>query len=60
MLVDLEKMAVDYAECYADKSRIKFIEKYLSTYNASVRKDDTLYFISKTKGFFEKYSGKSS
>lgn len=34
--MDYEKMAIDYAECYADKSRVKFIEKYLSTYNATV------------------------
>ena len=35
MINDMEKMAYDYAECYADKSRIKFIEKYLSTFNAT-------------------------
>ena len=34
-MVDLEQMAVDYATAYADKTRIYFIEKYLSTFNAS-------------------------
>ena len=35
MIQDFEQIMYDYAECYADKSRIKFIEKYLSTFNAS-------------------------
>lgn len=35
MLLDFEQIMLDYAECCADKSRIKFIEKYLSTFNAS-------------------------
>ena len=34
-MVDLEQMAMDYATAYADKTRIYFIEKYLSTFNAS-------------------------
>ena len=35
MIQDFEQIMLDYAECFADTSRIKFIEKYLSTYNAS-------------------------
>lgn len=35
MILDFEQIMYDYAECCADKSRIKFIEKYLSTFNAS-------------------------
>ena len=35
MLLDMEQMAIEYATAYADKSRIYFIEKYLSTFNAT-------------------------
>lgn len=34
-MLDFEQIQLDYATCYSDKSRIKFIEKYLSTFNAS-------------------------
>ena len=34
-MIDFQQMQEDYAVCYADKTRIKFIEKYLSTFNAS-------------------------
>jgi len=34
-MIDFEQMQTDYAVCYADKTRIKFIEKYLSTFNAN-------------------------
>lgn len=35
MIVDYNKMMEDYATAYADKSRVYFIEKYLSTFNAT-------------------------
>lgn len=35
MILDYNKMMEDYATAYADKSRIFFIEKYLSTFNAT-------------------------
>lgn len=35
MIVDYNKIMEDYATAYADKSRIFFIEKYLSTFNAT-------------------------
>lgn len=38
MIIDFKQMQQDYAICYADKTRIKFIEKYLSTFNASAGK----------------------
>ena len=34
-MIDWNQATVDYAECYADKSRIKFIEKYLHTFDAT-------------------------
>lgn len=33
-MLDYNQMMTDYALCYADKSRITFIEKYLYTFNA--------------------------
>lgn len=33
-MIDYNQMMTDYALCYADKSRITFIEKYLYTFNA--------------------------
>lgn len=33
-MLDYNQMMADYALCYADKSRITFIEKYLYTFNA--------------------------
>ena len=35
MIVDYNKMMEDYATAYADKCRVYFIEKYLSTFNAT-------------------------
>ena len=35
-MIDFEKMQVEYYKSYSDKTRIYFIEKYLSTFNASV------------------------
>ena len=35
MIYDFAQMQRDYALAYADKSRIKFIETYLSTFNAT-------------------------
>lgn len=38
MVVDYNQLQQDYVICYMDKSRITFIEKYLSTFNATAGK----------------------
>ena len=35
-MIDFEKMQIEYYKSYSDATRIYFIEKYLSTFNASV------------------------
>lgn len=56
MINDMEKMAYDYAECYADKSRIKFIEKYLSTFNATVGRMTPFMLFPRQKVFLKSIS----
>ena len=56
MINDMEKMAYDYAECYADKSRIKFIEKYLSTFNATVGRMTPIMLFPRQKVFLKSIS----
>ena len=53
MINDIERMAYDYAECYADKSRIKFIEKYLSTFNASAGRMTPFILFPRQKVFLK-------
>ena len=56
MISDMEKMAYDYAECYADKSRVKFIEKYLSTFNATVGRMTPFMLFPRQKVFLKSIS----
>ena len=56
MITDMEKMAYDYAECYADKSRIKFIEKYLSTFNATAGRMTPFVLFPRQKVFLHSIS----
>ena len=51
MIYDFEEMAKDYAECYKDKTRIKFIEKYLSTFNATNGKKMPFVLFPRQKAF---------
>lgn len=37
-MADFQEMAFDYVKSFNDKSRIYFIEKYLSTYNEEKKK----------------------
>lgn len=53
MIVDYEKMMTDYATAYADKSRIFFIEKYLSTYNASAGRMTPFILFPRQKVFLK-------
>lgn len=53
MLLDFEQIMLDYAECCADKSRIKFIEKYLSTFNASAGRSTPFNLFPRQKVFLQ-------
>lgn len=53
MVDDFEKMAIDYAECYKDKTRIKFVEKYFSTFNASVGRMTPFMLFPRQKVFLK-------
>lgn len=51
MVYDYEKMAKEYALSYKDKSRIYFIEKYLSTFDATVGKKKQFKLFPRQKVF---------
>ena len=46
-----QEMALDYVKSYSDKSRIYFIEKYLSTYDENKRKNVPFVLFPKQKEF---------
>lgn len=54
-MISFEQMQIDYAKSYVDSTRIYFIEKYLSTFNASARTNNSFYAFPKTESFFKKY-----
>lgn len=49
--MDYEKIAYDYTMSYQDKTRVYFIEKYLSTFNASVGKSTQFKVFPRQKEF---------
>lgn len=51
-MLDYQVIAEEYAKSYVDKSRIYFIEKYLSTFNANVGKNLNSYCFHVRKHFF--------
>ena len=53
MIIDYNKMMEDYAKAYADKTRIFFIEKYLSTYNASAGRMTPFMLFPRQKVFLK-------
>ena len=53
MIYDRQQMAVDYATCYADKSRITFIEKYFSTFNAMKGKKTQFHCFPRQRAFLK-------
>lgn len=53
MIYDFAKLKMDYAKCYADKSRISFIETYLSTFNAIKGKKTQFYCFPRQKAFLK-------
>ena len=53
MIYDRQQMASDYAQCYADKSRITFIEKYFSTFNATKGKKTQFHCFPRQRAFLK-------
>ena len=52
-MIDIQEMANQYAKSYMDKTRIYFIEKYLSTFNASVGKLTPFNLFPRQKAFLK-------
>jgi hypothetical protein len=50
-MVDINEIRKEYAQSYADKSRIYFIEKYLSTFNADAGKRTQFMLFPRQKAF---------
>ena len=53
MIYDFNQLRKDYALCYADKSRIKFIETYLSTFNATKGKKTQFQCFPRQRAFLK-------
>ena len=52
-MYDFEHMSIEYAKSFMDKSRIYFIEKYFSTFNASVGKYTPFELFPRQKVFLK-------
>lgn len=52
-MLDYEEIATQYAKSYADKTRIYFIEKYLSTFNASAGRLTPFKLFPRQKAFLK-------
>lgn len=50
-MIDFKEIAFDYVKSYNDKSRIYFIEKYLSIYDENKKKNVPLILFPKQKEF---------
>ena len=53
MIYDFNQLKKDYALAYADKSRIKFIETYLSTFNATKGKKTQFHCFPRQRAFLK-------
>jgi hypothetical protein len=53
MIFDYKEAQRDYALCYADKSRITFIEKYFSTFNAMKGKKTQFHCFPRQRAFLK-------
>lgn len=53
MIYDIKQLRQDYAICYSDKSRITFIEKYLSTFNATKGKKTQFHCFPRQRAFLK-------
>ena len=58
-MVDPQEMAMEYAKSYSDKSRIYFIEKYLSTFNADAGKRTQFKLFPRQKAFLNSLANNS-
>ena len=56
MILDFKQLKRDYALSYADKSRIKFIETYLSTFNATKGKKTQFHCFPRPRAFLKALS----
>ena len=56
MIYDGQQLARDYAACYADKTRILFIEKYFSTFNATKGKKTQFHCFPRQRAFLKALS----
>lgn len=55
-MLDFNQIQIDYAECYADKTRVRFIEKYLSTFNATAGRMTPFNLFPRQKVFLKNIS----
>lgn len=53
MIYDIKKLQTDYAIAYSDKSRITFIEQYLSTFNATKGKKTQFHCFPRQRAFLK-------
>jgi hypothetical protein len=56
MIYDLKELQREYALCYADKSRIRFIESYFSTFNATKGKKTQFHCFPRQRAFLKALS----
>ena len=56
MIYDFAQLKRDYALCYADKTRIRFIEAYLSTFNATKGKKTQFHCFPRQRAFLKALS----
>ena len=52
-MIDYNEIQLEYAKCLMDKSRIYFIEHYLSTFNADIRKSTPFLLFPRQKLFLK-------
>ena len=53
MIYDVRQLQQNYALCYSDKSRIRFIETYLSTFNATKGKKTQFHCFPRQRAFLK-------
>jgi len=56
MIFDIKTLQQEYALCYADKTRMRFIETYLTTFNATKGKKTQFHCFPRQKAFLETLS----
>lgn len=55
-MIDFNDIQLEYAKCFMDKTRIYFIEHYLTTFNADVRKSTSFLLFPRQKIFLKTIS----